>query len=85
MIKQKSFLITAGSPKEVIDGVRYYANASGIQGVSVAKALAQQGNPVVVVMPDEDARLYESCDNLTVITKRPDGKKIVSAEDIAIA
>jgi len=82
-LEMRSILILSGSPKEVIDGVRYYASVNGVQGFLTAKTLALKGNQVTVIMPDDES--YEDCENLRIITKKSDGTVIVSAEDMVKA
>jgi len=63
----KTIIITAGRPKEVLDGVRHYANHSRPEdhGLRVAEELTAQGAKVIIISPN--------------------GRKIVTAEDMMAA
>jgi 2-aminoadipate transaminase len=79
-------LVTGGTPVEPIDGVRHYACHSRHRprwlGRAAAARLAALGASAVLVAPPSKA---PAPPGVEVVDRLPDGRKIVSAADVAAA
>ena len=74
-------LIIGGSPKEDIDGVRYFVNVLRPEdhGLETAKLLAKHGYQVSLITP----KIHEPiAKNIEIISQNSDGKPIISSSDI---
>ena len=80
-LRNKTILVTGGTPKEVIDGVRYYANVKRPEdhGHRTSEELFKRGAKVILVTAK--TRLAVP-DGVEVIDTRDTGEKIVSASDL---
>jgi len=80
-LRNKTILVTGGTPKEVVDGVRYYANVKRPEdhGHRTSEELFKRGAKVILVTAK--TRLAVP-DGVEVIDTRDTGEKIVSASDL---
>lgn len=81
-IKGKRILVIGGKPKEVIDGVRHYANEGRPEdhGHRVANELLARGAEVTLVTAKTH---YTAPEGVQLITQTPTGGKIINASDLA--
>ena len=77
----KKIVVTAGRPREDIDGVRHYANHARPegQGYAVAAKLAAQGADVMIVAPKGYIIAPSKC---RLVSERADKSEIVSGNDL---
>ncbi|MDE3059761.1 MAG: hypothetical protein KGJ06_01975 [Pseudomonadota bacterium] len=83
-LKDKHILVTGGTPKEVIDGVRHYANHARPEshGLEAAKRLAEEGAYVTLIAP----KLHDATpQSVEIISHTPEGKSIISAQNLVAA
>ncbi len=81
---RRNILVTGGMAKEILDGVRHYANDSRPEnhGHCVAAALHALGAKVTFVTPQTSLAAPE---NVKVISSLENGRAIVSAADVVEA
>ncbi len=80
----KKIVLTAGRPREDIDGVRHYANHARPegQGYAVAAKLAAQGADVTIIAPPSRLITPPKC---RLVTLRDDKSEIASGDDLMTA